>query len=166
MCVFSNKVLTEMIDYYKGDPKRIQHFIKVHAFAKLIGEQENLSKNELEILEISAYVHDIGIKIAEEKYNDCNGKLQEQEGSEVAKKLLELLNVKQDVIERVCYLVGHHHTYKDIDGLDYQILIEADFLVNLFEDNASKDSIQTAYKNIFKTNSGKLLCEKIFDILN
>ena len=39
-----NKVTTAMIDYYQGQPKRIQHFLKVHAYAKLIGEQEGLDK--------------------------------------------------------------------------------------------------------------------------
>ena len=46
-----NQVTTAMIDYYKGDPKRIQHFLKVHAYAKLIGEQEGLDKKTLDILE-------------------------------------------------------------------------------------------------------------------
>ena len=64
-----NKVTTAMIDYYQGQPKRIQHFLKVHAYAKLIGEQEGLDKEILDILEVAALTHDIGIKISEEKYN-------------------------------------------------------------------------------------------------
>ena len=32
----------EMITYYEGDPKRIQHFIKVHSFAKMIGTLEKI----------------------------------------------------------------------------------------------------------------------------
>ena len=31
------KLFLEMIAYYSGDPKRIQHFTKVHSYAKLIG---------------------------------------------------------------------------------------------------------------------------------
>ena len=58
-----NKVTTAMIDYYQGQPKRIQHFLKVHAYAKLIGEQEGLDKEILDILEVAALTHDIGIKI-------------------------------------------------------------------------------------------------------
>ena len=27
----------DMIAYYDGDPKRIQHFTKVHSYARLIG---------------------------------------------------------------------------------------------------------------------------------
>ena len=66
----------EMISYYSGDPKRIQHFTKVHSYAKLIGEREQLSPEELYILEAAAYTHDIGIKPAEEKYGSSDGKLQ------------------------------------------------------------------------------------------
>ena len=33
-----------MVEYYKGDAKRIQHFTKVHSFAKFIGLGENLAK--------------------------------------------------------------------------------------------------------------------------
>ena len=59
------QVTKAMIDYYKGDPKRIQHFLKVHAYAKLIGEQEGLDKKTLDILEVAALTHDIGIKISD-----------------------------------------------------------------------------------------------------
>lgn len=69
------KLFLEMISYYSGDPKRIQHFTKVHSYAKLIGEREQLSPEELYILEAATYTHDIGIKPAEEKYGSSAGKL-------------------------------------------------------------------------------------------
>lgn len=81
-------LLMKMISYNSGDPKRIQHLIKVHSFARLIGLSENLESDTQFILEAAAIVHDIGIKPAEEKYGYCNGKLQEQEGPEPAEKLL------------------------------------------------------------------------------
>ena len=71
-------VCQAMIDYYSGDPKRIQHFMKVHAFAKLIAEKECLSENDSLVIEIAALVHDIGIKNAEIKYHSSMGKYQEQ----------------------------------------------------------------------------------------
>ncbi len=157
-------LFTEMISYYSGDAKRIQHFVKVHSFAKLIGEMESLDKETLEILEVAAFVHDIGIKNAEKKYGSCSGKLQEQEGPAEARKMLKKLGFDETITERVCYLVGHHHTYTDINGMDYQILVEADFLVNLYEDNMSRSAIRSAYKNMFKTQSGKQLCNAIFDL--
>ena len=154
----------EMIKYYHGDPKRIQHFTKVHAYSKLIGEIENLDEDTLFVLETAAVVHDIGIKVSEEKYGQCGGKLQEQEGPTAAKEMLERLGFEKAVVERVCYLVGHHHTYMDIDGLDYQILVEADFLVNMYEDDLTKESIISVYDKIFRTEMGRHICRDMFGI--
>lgn len=156
-----NELLMEMIRYDGGDAKRIQHFVKVHAFAKLIGEMEHLEEETLRTLEAAAYVHDIGIKAAESKYGSCNGKLQEQEGPAVVREMLERLGFEEKLIERVCYLVGHHHTYTEIDGIDYQILVEADFLVNIYEDHLEKSAASVCEK-IFKTQSGKQICKTMF----
>ena len=35
-----------MLEYYACDTKTIQHFLKIHAFAKLIAEKENLSEKD------------------------------------------------------------------------------------------------------------------------
>lgn len=157
-------LLQEMISYYTGDPKRIQHFIKVHSFACLIGAAEHLSEPELFTLETASIVHDIGIKEAERKYGKCTGKLQEQEGPALACEMLHNLGFEDKLIERVCYLVGHHHTYNNIDGRDYQILVEADFLVNLYEDHSSKDTAQNVCNNIFKTETGRQICIDMFSL--
>ena len=153
-----------MIEYYEGDPKRIQHFIKVHSFAAMIGQKENLDETTQFILEATAYTHDIGIKPAEEKYRRCDGKLQEQEGPIVAQKMLSEVGIENYMIERICYLIGNHHTYDHVEGMDYQILIEADFLVNMLEDDMSERSIRKAYEQIFKTESGKKLCRVMFGL--
>lgn len=165
---YSRKQLEElcecMIEYYEGDPKRIQHFIKVHSFAAMIGQKENLDETTQFILEATAYTHDIGIKPAEEKYGRCDGKLQEQEGPIVAQKMLSEVGIENYMIERICYLIGNHHTYDHVEGMDYQILIEADFLVNMLEDDMSERSIRKAYERIFKTESGKKLCRVMFGL--
>lgn len=160
----TNKLIEEMISYNRGDAKRIQHFIKVHSFAKLIGETEDLSPAELFVLETAAVVHDIGIKPSEAKYGRCDGKLQEQEGPEPARELLKGLGYENTVIERVCYLVAHHHTYENVEGMDYRILLEADFLVNLYEDGISKEGVQRAYEKILVTETGKRICREMFGI--
>ena len=100
----NNILITEMMKYYTGDPKRIQHFIKVYQFAKMIGELEKLPEEVQYILETAAIVHDIGIKPAEEKYGSCGGKLQEQEGPAAAEEMLQRLGYRPEVIDRVCYL--------------------------------------------------------------
>ena len=147
-----------------GDAKRIQHFCKVHSYAKLIAETENVDKNCQFIIEAAALTHDIGIHICEEKYGSCNGKLQEKEGPAIAEKLLGELGFDRNVSERVQYLIAHHHTYGNINEMDYQILVEADFLVNIMEEGSSKEAAIKAYQNIFKTSCGKKICREMFGI--
>ncbi len=134
----------------------------MHSYARLIGIGEELDDASLFILEAAAYTHDIGIRVAEEKYGRCDGKLQEQEGPIIAQKMLSQLGFENYIVERICFLIGHHHTYDNIDGLDYQILVEADFLVNLYEDDAGNRAIDKAYKHIFKTETGKKIFRLMF----
>ena len=154
-----------MIDYNNGDPKRIQHTTKVHAYASLIGKSEGLDEETQFILESAALVHDIGIRASEQKYGYQNGKLQEQEGPAVARELLTRLGGYTDLqIERICWLVAHHHTYHVCEDLDYQILIEADFLVNLYEDDESMDAVRAVCRTIFRTESGTKMLETMYGI--
>lgn len=158
------KLMLAMIAYNNGDAKRIQHFIKVHALAKLIGEEEKLDVETQYVLEAAALTHDIGIRNSEQKYGSCNGKQQELEGPPEAEKLLQKLGFAPEVTERVCWLIAHHHTYNGITGADYQILVEADFLVNLYEDGVGMDAVKTAYARIFKTQAGKNICRTMYGL--
>lgn len=157
------KLTEKMIGFFSGDPKRIQHFIKVHSFARYIGLREFLPEHEQFLLECAALVHDIGIKPAEEQYGECGGKLQEKLGPAEAEKLLTELEFTPQDIERICYMIAHHHTYDSINGRDLQILIEADFIVNLYEDEASIDAVKAAYNRIFRTESGKRLLRTVWN---
>jgi HD superfamily phosphohydrolase YqeK len=144
-----------MILFDRGDARRIQHFLKVYQFAALIGKLEELSPEQQEILEIAAILHDIGIIPSEKKYGISNGKLQEQEGPAYARELLNRIGgYGQEFIDRVCFLIAHHHTYEGIDGLDWQILLEADFLVNSFEKNMTEEAIKKFRASVFRTKSG------------
>ena len=158
----TGKVIEAMIEYYGTDLRRINHFLKVFSFAKTIGEGESLDADNQNLLEVSAIVHDIGIKQSELKYNSSAGKYQELEGPAEAEKLLSKLGYDSSFIEKVCYLVGHHHTYSQIDSKPYQILVEADFLVNLFEDGASINAVKKAEEKIFRTPTGIKLLKKMY----
>lgn len=147
-------VIHEMMEYFAPDIKRMNHFLKVYSYAKSIGEMEQLDEYTQEVLEVTAVVHDIGIKVSEEKYQSSSGYYQQIEGPAVAKKMLKHLGYDKVFIERVCYLIAHHHTYDDIKGLDYQILVEVDFLVNIDEDQVERKSIESIRDKIFKTSSG------------
>lgn len=160
----NHSLLMKMTEYDQGQPNRIQHFMKVYAYARMIGEMEKLPEAQQEALEAAAIVHDIGIKVSEEKYGNSSGKNQELEGPPIAEAMLRELGYKEELIERVCYLVGHHHTYDRIEGMDYQILVEADFLVNLYEHESSVQAVKTALERIFVTETGKKICKTMFGI--
>lgn len=147
-------LISEMIKYYEGDVKRVNHFMKVYSFAKTIGEMEQIDDARQEILEITAIVHDIGIKLSEQKYNSSSGKYQQIEGPAIAKELLEKLGFDDSIISRVCFIVGHHHTYTAIDDIDFQILVEADFIINIYEDEVSQEAASKMRDNYFKTTTG------------
>ncbi|MDR0946641.1 MAG: HD domain-containing protein [Ruminococcus sp.] len=156
------EVTSKMIEYESGKPDKTGHFLKVHGFAQTIGRLEKLSEEELFTLEIAALVHDIGINPALDKYGSGAGKYQELEGPAVAEKLLENFDISDSIMARVCFLVGHHHTYTGIDGIDWQILLEADLLVNILEEKMSIEAIKSAYDKVFKTSTGKRICEKLY----
>lgn len=155
-------VTAAMIAYDAGDPMRIHHFLKVPAFAASSGCQRDSPADLQEITEVAALVHDIGIHRAEALYGSSAGKYQEELGPAEAEALLRTLNAPSALTARVSYLVGHHHTYTNIDGLDYQILVEADFLVNLYEDQVPAAAKKHAYASIFRTESGKRLCRELY----
>ena len=157
-----NTMLNRMIAYNAGDPVRIQHAVKVFAFAQNIARNEQCSEDLVFILSMAAILHDIGIHNAEEKYHSSAGNYQEREGPPVAEKLMEDLTMEKSVKDRILYLIGNHHTYTNINGIDYQILIEADFLVNIFEDRLHKESIDSIKKNIFRTKSGITLLDTLY----
>lgn len=69
-----------------------------------------------------------------------------KEGPPVARKLLTELQFNESDVDRICFLVGNHHTYKNIDGLDFQILAEADLIVNFCEENTEERSIKRPLK--------------------
>ena len=159
-------IMEKMICQSYGNKKKkdIAHFLKVYSYAKTIGELEKLDQETLEILEISAIVHDIACPLCREKYGNSQGQYQELEGPDLVKEFLNEFHLDEFVVERVAYLVGHHHTYKNVKGMDYQILLEADFLVNADEMNLSKQAILNMKNNVFQTASGKKLISAIYDL--
>lgn len=157
------RLVLKMCEYEEGEVKRVNHFLKVYGFAKTIGEGEGLEPARQEILEAAAIVHDIGIKRSLEKYGSSAGPYQEKEGPAIAREMLEGLGYDKALTDRVCYLVGHHHTYgAAIDGPDYQALVEADFLVNIFEGEMEEPAIREVREKVFKTATGLKLLDGLF----
>lgn len=157
-----SKIMKKMIEYFEKDAVRINHALKVYAYAKSIGELEKISKEEQEVLEISSILHDIGIKESERKYSSSAGIYQEIEGPPAAREIMAKFNLSENIKERIEYLIGNHHTYSKIDGIDFQILVEADFLVNIFEENIQKEQIDIIEQKYFRTKMGKSFLNSIY----
>ena len=155
MSMLSGNLINKMITYFDGDVRRINHALKVYGLAKSIAENERVTAETLAVIEAAAILHDIGIKLSEQKYNSSAGSYQEIEGPPVAEAMLRELGVREDRIARISYLIGHHHTYSQIDGIDFQVLVEADFLVNIFEDDIKQEQIRVIRDKYFKTAAGK-----------
>ena len=156
------QIMEKMIAFSEGNIHDITHLSCVWTYAKTIGELEGLDADTQFILEVAAITHDIACPLCRKKYGNTNGKYQEQEGAPLVREFLADTGMTAEQIDRVAYLVGHHHTYTNIDGMDYQILVEADFLVNLYEDSVPKAAAQNALDKIFKTQTGKTICKEMF----
>ena len=63
---------------------------------------------------------------------------------------------------RLSYIVSNHHTITGIDGIDYQIMIEADYLVNADESNFSGNNVRNMLEKVFKTETGKFLLQSMY----
>ena len=161
--MLTKDIMLKMIAFEAGCAERVQHFLKVYQYAQIIADAENLRGEEREILDVTTLMHDIAIGPCEKTYGHCTGKLQEQEGPAYAKAMLaETGCASATMVERVCWLIAHHHTYGDFEGLDYRILIEADYLVNAHENHAPREAVLNMRKKIFRTTMGTYLLDTLF----
>lgn len=159
-----SQIIEKMIAFSEGNIHDIDHFIRVWTYAKTIGELESLDADTQFILEVAAIIHDIACPLCREKYGNTSGKHQEAEGVSMARDFLCDTGMTVEQIERVAFLVGHHHTYTGISGADYQILLEADYIANACENRYSKEDIENFIEKIMQTDSGKGLARRIFCI--
>ena len=155
-------IISEAIAYNAGDPRRVHHLLGVYAFCRAIGQAEGLSAETQEVLEAAAVLHDIGIHNAEVRHGSSGGKFQEQEGPEAARPILERCGATPDQTERICWLIAHHHTYGASGDVDFRILVEADFLVNAYEDSLPPESCETVRDRLFRTETGTRYMEQLF----
>jgi putative nucleotidyltransferase with HDIG domain len=155
------RISLEMKKYFGTDFKRMNHALKVARYAEHILKMEG--GNPLVVMG-AAYLHDIGIHETEKKYGNPSGQYQEVEGPPIAKEILEKLNVQKEMIEEICDIIGHHHNPREEETLNFQIIYEADWLVNIEEEGISKDRerVQKLIGEVFKTVTGTELAEKLY----
>ena len=159
-----SQIMEKMIAFSEGNIHDIDHFIRVWTYAKTIGELEQLNHETQFVLEIAAITHDIACPLCREKYGNTNGKYQEAEGVPMVEAFLSDAGLSAAQLDRVKYLVGHHHTFSDITGMDYQILVEADYMANASENNYEAKNIESFLNRVVKTGAGRQLIKSVFGL--
>ena len=155
-------IMEKMIKVSNGSFHDIDHFMKVWSYAKTIGELEALDSETQFLLEAEAITHDIACPVCREKYGSASGKLQEQESPLLIKAFFAETDLTESQSDRISYVVGHHHTYEGVDGLDWRILLEADYIVNASENGYSKENVQNFLNTHARTAAGKRLIRESF----
>ncbi len=157
-----SEAIEKMISDGCGSRHDTDHFIKVWAFARTIGKLEGIGEKEQQTLEFAAVVHDIACPVLRKEYGSAPGDLQEKYGPPLVMEFFRDTGMDGETLSRICWLVGHHHTVSDVDGMDHQILLEADFLVNAGEQEKYREAVEEYREKVFKTKTGLCLLEKIF----
>ena len=150
-----------MEDYFGDDRRRIEHTRRVTGYAEQILRQED---GDYDVVVAAAVLHDIGIHEAERKYGSTAGRYQEKEGPPIARRILKRLGAQADLIDEVCAIIGHHHSPGRINTLNFRILYDADWLINLAgECNCSnKEKLGRIIEKLFLTTTGKEMARRIY----
>jgi HD superfamily phosphohydrolase YqeK/DNA-directed RNA polymerase subunit RPC12/RpoP len=160
--LLKDRVAIEMKRYFKQDFKRIGHAMKVARYAEQMVMEEG---GDPPIVLPAAYLHDIGIKEAERKYQSTAARYQEEEGPPIAREILSRLGARDELIEEVCDIVGHHHHPREQETNNFKILYDADLIVNLEEAQGEKRSdpahLRKIIDNKFFTATGRKIAEQV-----
>jgi len=161
LTVVRDKLIQKMTDLFDQDQRRIDHALAVLDYAERIQAKEG---GDPLVVKASAILHDIGIQEAERKHGSSAGKFQEIEGPPIARTLIEDYDWGDEKIEHVLKIIANHHSAKDIDTLEFRILWDADWLVNLPDDAStlSQDQMKDRINEIFKTDTGRQLALQTF----
>lgn len=158
------EILKKMIDFSEGNLHDIDHLVRVWSYARTIGALEGLDDGAQFVLEVAAIVHDIACPLCREKYGNTNGKLQEKEGAPLARAFLADAGMAPEDVERVAFLVAHHHTLTGIEGDDWQILVEADYIANAEENGDSPEKVRHFRDRVGRTDAGRALMTSMFQL--
>ena len=156
------QILEKMLDFSEGNIHDIDHFLRVWSYAKTIGELEGLDHDTQFVLEAAAIVHDIACPLCREKYGSTNGKYQELEGEPMVRTFFADTDLTAVQVDRIAWLVGHHHSFHNIEGIDYQILVEADYIANASENAYGRENIENFMEKIMRTDSAVRLTKALF----
>lgn len=152
------KLIKSLVAHFGEDDRRIDHALAVTKWAERILEAEG---GDIEVVLSVGLLHDVGIKEAEAIHGYNNGRMQEQYGPPVVRRILEAIGLPEEKIAEACAIVGSHHTPAGVPGPNFPILWDADMIVNLGDDmgDESAEKLQRVIEKSFKTVSGKKLAK-------
>ena len=123
-----SKLIRLLVTYFGEDDRRIEHALCVlHHAENLIDTYPGC---DADIVIACALLHDIGIKVSEEKHGSHNAQTQEEYGPPVAGDLLCLIDYPIEKIQIVKNIIGNHHSHSRYDYPELRLLKEADRIVN------------------------------------
>ncbi len=154
-------LLEAMEAVFNGDTRRVEHARRVTEYVEQLWRQEGA---DYHVVIAAAVLHDIGIHEAERKYGSAGGRYQEIEGPPIARRILSELGLEQEQIEEVCEIIAHHHSPGKITTVNFGVLYDADWLVNLKDDYDIRDvkKLGTIIDRVFLTESGKALARQVY----
>jgi HD superfamily phosphodiesterase len=155
------KLIQKMKDVFGDDRKRIDHALSVLRYAEKIHAAEGGDET---VVTAAAILHDIGIHEAEKKYNSSSGKYQQIEGPPIAEKILNDEGIDSERIGHICKIIANHHTAKNIDTLEFCVLWDADWLVNIPEECGAmdKNKLKEFINKVFKTETGRQIAKELY----
>jgi hypothetical protein len=134
----------------------------VARYAERIGKSEG---GNLAVILSAAYLHDIGIVEAEKKYNSTAPEYQHKEGPPIAKEILIKLGAKEELIEEVCDIIGHHHQPRDDDSLNFKVVYDADLVENSDEmqkeNPIDSEKMAARIEKLFLTGGGREVAKEV-----
>lgn len=159
--ILREEVIEEMKKIFGTDQTRIEHALSVLDYAEKIQAAEG---GDPLVVKASAILHDIGIQQAERKYGSTEAKYQELESPVIAEEILKKYDLDKATIEHVCKIIANHHSAKDINTLEFQIVWDADWLVNIPEEfvEISSEKMQLMIDKVFKTQKGYQIARELF----
>ncbi len=164
-----NDTIAEMvIRYYSHYPQMredILHTQEVASFARLIAINEGLTERETELIEASAWLHDIGCPRAKEECGNSLPANQQRVGRIVTEELLKDVDILTiDEKKWLVEVVGTHHQFQSAIDLHFEPLFESDLIVNLLSGYHSMDKAPMFFKNMMTTESGKCLFKTLIKL--
>ncbi|MBN1574632.1 MAG: HD domain-containing protein [Deltaproteobacteria bacterium] len=156
--LLEDRLIEEVKRLFGDDQKRIDHALTVFGYASEIMKAEG---GDPKVVVSAALLHDIGIKEAERKHGSSAAKYQEMEGPRIAEGIMRDVGLDADTIDHVCRIVGSHHSARDIDTVEFRIIWDADWIVNIPDlyDVEDKGKLAGVIKKLFRTKSGREIAE-------